>query len=52
MDEEGIRTDYRRQLAENFFYKFFLHVAHAIKPEQVAPRNVSAANPYVFVKWP
>ena len=29
MDEEGISTEYRRQLAENFFYKFFLHVAQA-----------------------
>ena len=44
MDEEGISTDYRRQLAENFFYKFFLHVALAVNPEQVAPANVSAAN--------
>ena len=27
MDEEGISRAYRRQLAENFFYKFVLHVA-------------------------
>ncbi len=46
MDEEGISTDYRRQLAENFFYKFFLHVALAVNPKQVAPENVSAANQY------
>jgi xanthine dehydrogenase/oxidase len=44
MDEEGIGTDYRRQLAENFFYKFFLHMALAVDPAQVAPENVSAAN--------
>ena len=44
MDEEGISSEYRRQLAENFFYKFFLHVALAVDPEQVAAANVSAAN--------
>jgi xanthine dehydrogenase/oxidase len=44
MEEEGITTPYRRQLAENFFYKFFLHVAAATKPEQVDPANLSAAN--------
>ena len=44
MDEEGIGTDYRLRLAENFFYKFFLHVALAVKPERVAPANASAAN--------
>jgi xanthine dehydrogenase/oxidase len=46
MEEEGISTEYRRQLAENFFYKFFLHVALAVNPQQVAPENVSAANHY------
>jgi xanthine dehydrogenase/oxidase len=44
MDEEGISRAYRRQLAENFFYKFVLHVALAVDPEQVAEANVSAAN--------
>lgn len=44
MEEEGISTEYRRQLAENFFYKFFLHVALAVNPKQVAPTNASAAN--------
>jgi xanthine dehydrogenase/oxidase len=43
-DEEAISTAYRRQLAESFFYKFFLHVALAARPDQVAPANVSAAN--------
>ena len=44
MDEEGISSEYRRQLAENFFFKFFLHVAVAVDPTQVSPENVSAAN--------
>ena len=44
VDEEAISTDYRRRLAENFFYKFFLHVALAVNPKQVAPENLSAAN--------
>jgi xanthine dehydrogenase/oxidase len=43
-DEEGITRDYRRRLAENFFYKYFVHVALAVDPSQVAPGNVSAAN--------
>jgi xanthine dehydrogenase/oxidase len=43
MEEEGISTDYRRQLAENLFYKFFLPVALAVNPKQVAPENMSAA---------
>lgn len=42
MEEEGICTEYRLQLAENFFYKFFLHVTHAIKPIRSDLR--SAAN--------
>ena len=44
MEEEGISTPYRLQLAENFFYKFFLHVAYSIKPELVNRRIASAAN--------
>jgi xanthine dehydrogenase/oxidase len=44
MDEEGISRAYRRQLAENFFYKFALHVALAVDLNQVAAENVSAAN--------
>jgi xanthine dehydrogenase/oxidase len=46
VDDEGISTTYRCQLAENFFYKFFLHVALAIDPSQVSPVSVSAANHY------
>ena len=44
MDEEGISRAYRRQLAENYLYKFFLHVALAVDSKQVAAANVSAAN--------
>jgi xanthine dehydrogenase/oxidase len=46
MDEEGISTEYRCRLAENLFYKFFLHVASAVNPKQVAPESGSAANHY------
>ena len=42
MDEEGITTEYRRQLAANFFYKFFVHVASAVAADQVAPMQRSA----------
>jgi len=43
MDEEGIRTDYRRQLAENLFYKFFLNVTLALNPQGTVAENRSAA---------
>ena len=49
MDEEGISRDYRRRLAENFFYKFFLHVAaggrsRAGRPgERVGRRTITTA---------
>jgi xanthine dehydrogenase/oxidase len=43
MDEEGITTEYRLQLAENFFYKFFLHVAASINPKLVKAENFSAS---------
>lgn len=44
MEEEGISTEYRLQLAENFFYKFFLHMALLAKPELVSKNIESAAN--------
>ncbi len=44
MEEEGISTEYRLQLAENFFYKFFLHITLAINPELVSSEIASAAN--------
>jgi len=43
-DEEGISREYRCQLAENFFYKFFLHITQAVNPKLISPENVSAAN--------
>ena len=44
MEEEGITTEYRLQLAETFFYKFFLHVALKLDPQAVKPEYISAAN--------
>lgn len=46
MDEEGITTEYRLQLATNFFFKFFLHVAAAVDSKSVDRRDLSAANPF------
>ncbi len=42
MEGEGFTTAYRRQLALSFFYKFFVHVAAKVCPEEVAPANLSA----------
>lgn len=42
MDEEGITTEYRLQLAENFFYKFFVHLLLSVKPELVK-NNIKSA---------
>lgn len=44
MEEEGITTEYRLQLAETFFYKFFLYVALKLNPEDVKAEYVSAAH--------
>ncbi len=44
MEKEGITTQYRLQLAETFFYKFFLHVALKRNPEDVKSEYISAAN--------
>jgi xanthine dehydrogenase/oxidase len=44
MDEEGITTAYRTQLAETFFYKFFLHVVNERNPKELKKEYVSAAN--------
>ena len=46
MDEEGISTEYRRQLAGNFFYKFWLHVAHKFDPDSLVSDVASAAHHY------
>ncbi len=42
MDEEGISEEYRTALAENFFYKFFVHVANQINPDSVEQVHSSA----------
>ena len=44
MEEEGITTEYRLQLAETFFYKFFLHIALKRHPHDIKSEFVSAAN--------
>lgn len=44
MEEEGFSHEYRMQLAENFFYKFFLHITLAQRPETVKDQYRSAAN--------
>src|SRR6185436_8306040 len=44
MEGEGFTSEYRRSLAENFFYKFYLHVALAVDPKQVSKGHTSAAN--------
>jgi xanthine dehydrogenase/oxidase len=44
---EGISIEYRRSLALNLFYKFYLHVACNIDPDLVSKENQSAANHFV-----
>lgn len=44
MDEEGMHLEYRLQLVENFFYKFFLHATLSTQPELINERIASAAN--------
>jgi xanthine dehydrogenase/oxidase len=39
---DGIPEKYRRQLAESFFYKFFIYVAEQTKPGDVPPRDRTA----------
>jgi xanthine dehydrogenase/oxidase len=43
MDEEGFTNEYRAQLAEGFFYKFFLYVQTAIDKSVVGELHSSAA---------
>jgi xanthine dehydrogenase/oxidase len=43
MEEEGFTNAYRSELAENFFYKFFLHVANRIDATAIGAINSSAA---------
>lgn len=44
MEGEGITTEYRLQLAETFFYKFFLHVVLQRNPKSLKAECLSAAN--------
>jgi xanthine dehydrogenase/oxidase len=39
---DGIPEPYRRQMAESFFYKFFVYVAEGVAPGEVPPRDRSA----------
>jgi xanthine dehydrogenase/oxidase len=43
MDEEGFTIEYRSQLAEGFFYKFFLYVQSQIDPSMLGELHSSAA---------
>lgn len=46
LPSDGIPEKYRLQLAESFFYKFFVHVAEKIQPNEVPPRDRSAGDVY------
>lgn len=46
LPSDGIPEMYRLQLAESFFYKFFVHVAESISPNEVPPRDRSAGKVY------
>jgi xanthine dehydrogenase/oxidase len=43
---DGIPEAYRRQLAESYLYKFFIHVAEKITPDEVPPRDRSAGKTF------
>jgi xanthine dehydrogenase/oxidase len=44
MDGEGFTAAYRRSLALGFFYKFFVHVAEHVCPEEIDSANRCAAD--------
>ncbi len=44
MEGEGFTVAYRRQLALGFFYKFYVHVAKEVCPQEIDPANLSAAD--------
>jgi xanthine dehydrogenase/oxidase len=46
LPSDGIPEEYRKQLAESFFYKFFIHVAEHIRPTEVPDRDRSAGKVY------
>ncbi|MGH9548280.1 MAG: FAD binding domain-containing protein, partial [Terriglobales bacterium] len=43
MEEEGFTNEYRSQLAEGFFYKFYLYVTKQLTPKAIGALNESAA---------
>jgi xanthine dehydrogenase/oxidase len=43
---DGIPEKYRKQLAESYFYKFFIHIADKIQPAEVPARDMSAGQSY------
>jgi xanthine dehydrogenase/oxidase len=45
MEGEGFTGDYRRRLAMGFFYKFYVHVATQVCPQEIDPANLCAADP-------
>jgi len=47
MDAEGFTNEYRSQLAESFFYKFFLHVSKQLNAGSIAAENVCAADQFI-----
>lgn len=47
MEEEGFTNEYRGELAANFFYKFYLHVAKQLNNASIGELNASAAEPHV-----
>ena len=42
MEGEGFTSEYRCRLALGFFYKFYIHVAKRICPQEIDPANLSA----------
>jgi xanthine dehydrogenase/oxidase len=43
---DGVSNAYRADLVNGLFYKYWLHVASRLEPEEVAPRERSAAELY------
>lgn len=46
-NDEGFTDAYRRELASTLYYKFYVAVALAVDPGEVAPDNASAGQRYV-----
>lgn len=43
MEEEGFTNEYRSQLAENFFYKFYLYMLKSTDAKSISAANLSAS---------